>query len=82
MHIITKIQKMPSAVKVAMLVMLDVIVVIIGYFLSLYFENIGFDLSEHPIRNTILAPKIFRRLHFKTNVSFTLLYIYTFPLLS
>ena len=27
MHIITKIQKMPSAVKVAMLVMLDVIVV-------------------------------------------------------
>ena len=24
-------------------------------FLSLYFENIGFDLSEHPIRNTILA---------------------------
>ncbi len=55
MHIITKIQKMPSAVKVAMLVMLDVIVVIIGYFLSLYFENIGFDLSKHPIRNTILA---------------------------
>lgn len=55
MHIILKIQKMPSSIKVIVLAVLDILAVFLGYYLALFFEKMEFDLFNSPIRNTIIA---------------------------
>ena len=55
MHIILKIQKMPSSIKVIILAVLDILAVFLGYYFALFFEKMKFDLFDSPIRNTIIA---------------------------
>ena len=55
MHFISKIEKMPSSLKIVILAIMDIIIVMLGYYFALVFEEVRFDLFEPPIRNTIIA---------------------------
>ncbi len=55
MHFISKIEKMPSSLKILLLIVIDFFMVMIGYYFALIFEDIKFDLFNPPIRNTIIV---------------------------
>lgn len=55
MHFLSKLEKIPSSLKIVFLAIVDIIIVMMGYYLALVFEEIKFNLYEPPIRNTIIA---------------------------
>lgn len=54
MHFISKIEKMPSSLKIVALAMMDILIVMLGYYFALIFEEVRFDLFNSPIRNTLI----------------------------
>ena len=54
MHLISKIERLPSSLKVVMLAIVDVLIVILGYYFALMFEGIRFDVLDSPLQNTII----------------------------
>ena len=54
MHFISKIEKLPSSVKVILLAIADILIVILGYCFALAFEGIKFDVLDSPLQNTII----------------------------
>ena len=54
MHLISKIEKLPSSVKVTLLAIADILIVILGYCFALAFEGIKFDALDSPLQNTII----------------------------
>lgn len=55
MHFLSKIEKLPNSLKIVALAIIDILLVMIGYYFALVFEEVKFDLFEPPIRNTIIA---------------------------
>lgn len=55
MHLISKLEKLPSSLKLVVLVIVDILTVIIGYYFALLFEGMKFDVLDSPLQNTIIV---------------------------
>ena len=55
MSFISKCEKLPSSIKMFLLITLDAVLVFTGYLFALWFEGEVFDLFDSPLQNTVIV---------------------------